>query len=154
MIMKEILISFQRKKWWKQTRLARVLLIYFYVCIVGPFLVLHPLVLLLHLKAFLHVLSGNAACGNNRTCCMMGECNCACMPLQKPFGRSALFVSAFLFFLQFSFFGFGCIFPNTPLFWLTFFWFFPLFLYFCVVIIVLCCAFSFSSLSIGDPFFC
>lgn len=154
MIMKEILISFQRKKWWKQTRLARVLLIYFYVCIVGPFLVLHPLVLLLHLKAFLHVLSGNAACGNNRTCCMMGECNCACMPLQKPFGRSALIVSAFLFFLQFSFFGFGCIFPNTPLFWLTFFLFFPLFLYFCVVIIVLCCAFSFSSLSFGDPFFC
>lgn len=54
---------------------------------------------------------------------MMGECNCACMPLQKPFGRSALIVSAFLFFLQFSFFGFGCIFPNTPLFGLLFFCF-------------------------------
>lgn len=51
---------------------------------------------------------------------MMGECNCACMPLQKPFGRSALFVSAFPLFLQFSFFG---IFPDTPLFWLTFFCF-------------------------------
>lgn len=155
MIMKEILISFQRKKWWKQTRLARVLLIYFYVCIVGPFLVLHPLVLLLHLKAFLHVLSGNAACGNNRTCCMMGECNCACMPLQKPFGRSALFVSAFLFFFFSSLSLVLVVFSLThPFFGLPFFLFFPLFLYFCVVIIVLCCAFSFSSLSIGDPFFC
>lgn len=27
---------------------------------------------------------GNAACVNNRTCCMTGECNCACMPVQKP----------------------------------------------------------------------
>lgn len=53
MIMKRIFSLFPRKKWWKQTRVARVLLIYFYVCIVGPFLVLHPLVLLLHLKSFL-----------------------------------------------------------------------------------------------------
>lgn len=36
---------------------------------------------------------GNAACLNNRTCCMMGECNCACMPVQKALWP---FISLFL----------------------------------------------------------
>lgn len=53
---------------------------------------------------------GNPARVNNRTCCMMGECNCARMPVQNPFGRVGLFLSAFPVFcpiLSFSFFGFS-----------------------------------------------
>lgn len=48
---------------------------------------------------------GNAACLNNRTCCTMGECNCACMPVQKalwPF--ISLFFEHFLCCFFFSFF--------------------------------------------------
>lgn len=47
---------------------------------------------------------GNAACLNSRTCCMMGECNCACMPEQKalwPF--ISLFFEHFLCCCFFSF---------------------------------------------------
>lgn len=72
----------------------------------GPFLVLHPLVLLLHLKAFLaRVVMKNPARVNNRTCCMMGECNCARMPAQNSFGRVGLNFAfpVFVFFLIDSF---------------------------------------------------
>lgn len=135
MIMKRNVSLFPRKKWWKQTRLARVLLIYFYVCIVGPFLVLHPLVLLLHLKAFLHVLSWNLARVNNWTCCTMGECNCACMPVQNPFGRVGLFFCIpcfwFCWFLLFWLI-YKCFSLIQTFFWLSFG------LIFCVVILVLC----------------
>lgn len=68
---------------------------------------------------------------------MMGECNCACMPVQNPFGRVGLFLSAFPVFcsiVSFSFFGFSTsVFPDITLSWLSF----SLFI-FCVVIMVLC----------------
>lgn len=75
---------------------------------------------------------------------MMGECNCACMPVQNPFGRDGLLFSAFPVFCSvgsFSFLWFSTsVFPDTPLFWLTFIWV----KFFCVVIMVLClCVFLF-----------
>lgn len=90
------------------------------------------------LKGFLaHVVMENPARVNNRTCCMMGECNCACMPVQNPFGRVGLFLSAFPVFgsvLSFSFFGFSTsVFPDKTLFWLS-----VIEGFFCVVILVLC----------------
>lgn len=47
---------------------------------------------------------GNTACVNNRTCCMTGECNCACMPVQTPpstWWCISLLIQHFLCFLQF-----------------------------------------------------
>lgn len=52
---------------------------------------------------------GNAACINNRTCCTMGECNCACMPVQKP-----LWPLISLFLLAFPVFFFSVV-PILPL---------------------------------------
>lgn len=79
----------------------------------------------------------NPARVNNRTCCTMGECNCACMPVQNPFGRVGLFISAFpvfcsIVFLLFLWFLNKC-FPWYNPFWLSFISFI-----FCVVIMVLC----------------
>lgn len=56
---------------------------------------LHPLVLLLHLKRFSCMCrSWEPSTLNHRKCCMIGECNCACMPAQNPFGCYDLFLSA------------------------------------------------------------
>lgn len=50
---------------------------------------------------------------------MMGECNCACMPVLNPFGRVGLLLSAFPVFrsiVSFSSFGFSSsVFPETTL---------------------------------------
>lgn len=56
---------------------------------------LHPLVLLLHLKRFSCMCrSWEPSTLNHRKCRMIGECNCACMPAQNPFGCDDLFLSA------------------------------------------------------------
>lgn len=56
---------------------------------------LHPLVLLLHLKRFSCMCrSWEPSTLNHRKCRMIGECNCACMPAQNPFGCYDLFLSA------------------------------------------------------------
>lgn len=69
---------------------------------------------------------------------MIGECNCACMPVQNLFGRAGLFLYAFPVFcwvVSFSFLGFSTsVFPRTILFCFSFFFQFS----FCVVITVLC----------------
>lgn len=85
---------------------------------------------------------------------MMGECNCACMPVQNPFGRVGLFLSAFPVFssvVSFYFFCFSTsVFPDTTLFWLSFILFI-----FCVVIMVLClCVFLLFSVLFLNLHFC
>lgn len=73
---------------------------------------------------------------------MMGECNCACMPVQNPFGRDVLFLFAFPVFcstVSFYFIGFSTsVFPDKL------FFAFLILVYFFVLIIVLClCVFLF-----------
>lgn len=69
----------------------------------------------------------NPACENHRNCCMIGECNCACMPAQNPFGRFDLFPCAPPVFswIDFSLWiPFKCFFPHTLFLGLTFIYFF------------------------------
>lgn len=91
----------------------------------------------------------NPARVNIRTCCMMGECNCACMPVQNPFGRFDLILFAFPLFcsvvFQLFFFGFPTSVPpdTTPLGFPEFF--------FCVVFMLLClCAFLLFNFSFPE----
>lgn len=61
----------------------------------------------------------NPACVNHRNCCMIGECNCACMPAQNPFGRFDLFLCAPPVFswIDFSLWiPFKCFFPSYTFF--------------------------------------
>lgn len=74
----------------------------------------------------------NPACVNHRNCCMIGECNCACMPAQNPFGRFDLFLCAPPVFswIDFSLWiPFKCFFPHTLFLGLTF-----IYLFFCIVV--------------------
>lgn len=114
----------------------------------GLFSFLHPLVLLLHLKKQQKKKLScmrcheNPACVNHRKCCMIGECNCACMPAQNPFGRFDLFLCAPPVFswIDFSLWiPFKCFFPSYTFFgahlylfpfcivvcWCVFYFFFP-----------------------------
>lgn len=68
----------------------------------------------------------NPACVNHRNCCMIGECNCACMPAQNPFGRFDLFLCAPPVFswIDFSLWiPFKCFSPHTLFLGLTFIYF-------------------------------
>ena len=127
-----------------------LVILYFYVCIVGPFLVLHLLVLLLHLKKLLaRVVMKNPARGNNSTCCTLGECNCACMPVLNPFGHDGLFslcIPCVLFnwFIVFPWFLYKC-----------FLWYNPFFGFSFISFIFLCCdygvvCFPFVSVCVPD----
>lgn len=66
---------------------------------------------------------------------MMGECNCACMPVQNSFGRNGLLISAFPGFL------FSCF----LLLWFhykCFPWYTPFLAYLFIWVIFLCCDYS------------
>lgn len=77
---------------------------------------------------------GNPARVNNRTCCTMGECNCACMPVQNPFGRSFSFRIPYVLFSYYFFF----IFPWFP--YKYFPWYNPFgFPLFCFLVLCLWC---------------
>ena len=79
---------------------------------------------------------------------MMGECNCARMPVLNPFGRVGLLLSAFPVFrsiVSFSSFDFSSsVFPETTLF-LAFLWFNFLCCDYGVVCVCVCVCFFFLS---------